>query len=253
MLPWLPICALLLASAAVVVYRWRTFRPTGVNLAPDIDAARFTTAIATVIAATALGITDAGDEVIDPALARIGLGENISDLAQTVWLVLACAFFAGQSAVVIQERITDKNYDVRRLALIVCAVVAVLLIILSRLSESRTTPAASDFVFDDVAGRSYSLVFWCVIVVTALLVTTAASYSIIDLGPQSQLVAMCTAGASSALVAAYVLGRFAADHGGMADWLTRYGQYWTIPGLVGITVAGLLQGPGPAARRQARR
>ncbi|MFF0546899.1 hypothetical protein ACFYTF_29090 [Nocardia thailandica] len=232
---------LLLAAGGVVLYRWRTFRPTEVDSAPDIDASRFTTAIAAVVAATALGVTSVGDRILDPAFARIGLGQNISDLAGSVWLVAACAFFAGQSAVVIQERATDRTFDVRRTALITCAVVAGLLVVLSRASESRIVPAESDSVFTDAAGRSYSLVFWSVIVVTALLVTVAASYSIMDRGPNGQLIAMCVAGASSVAIAAFVLVKFVSDHAGMADWLTRYGQYWTVPGLIGITVAGLLQ------------
>lgn len=244
----LPLCILLALSTAVVVARWRL----RAEIVDDLDFPRFTAAIAAVIAATTLGITEIGDQYLDPVLANMWLGENVSDLIKSLYLVTACAFFAGQSLTTLTERLaTERTFDARRCALITSAVVAVLLITLSRLSGARTTPVDDDFQFDDPAGLAYSLIFWGVILVTALLVTAAAAAGIIDHGIIGQLAAMAMAGSVSAIVAATVLVRLIVDHSQMTDWLTTWGQWWTVPGLIGITLAGLLgmpRRPAPASR-----
>ncbi len=239
----LPLCILLALSTAVVVARWRL----RAEITDDLDFPRFTAAIAAVIAATTLGVTEIGDQYLDPVLANMWLGENVSDLLKSLYLVTACSLFAGQSLTTLAERlVTERTFDARRCALITCAVIAVLLVVLSRLSGARTTPVDDDFQFDDPAGVAYSLTFWAVILVTALLVTAAAAAAIIDHGIIGQLAAMAMAGGVSAIVASAVLVRLLADHGEMAAWLTTWGQWWTVPGLIGIAVAGLLGIPRPA-------
>ncbi|MFD4440421.1 hypothetical protein ACFWPK_11665 [Nocardia sp. NPDC058519] len=242
MFPLLSICALLTASSLVVLARLRYHA----EMSDVIDFPRFTAAIAAVIGATLIGITEVGDHMLDPLLANI-LGENMSDLLKSLYLIAACALFAGQSLnTLIETFASTGTFDSRRAALIVGGVIAVALIVLSRISEARAIPAVDASEIGDIAGQIYMAIFWSVIVVTALLVTAAAIAGIHGHGLHGQLAAMVAAGMSSAIVAAYILSRLIVDHAEMTAWLTAYGQWWTVPGLIGITVAGLLGIPWPA-------
>lgn len=247
MLPLLPICTLLLASTAVVLVRLRWHA----EMSDDLDYRQFTAAIAAVVAATTLGVNAFGDEIFDPAVAQIGIGENASDLLKSIFLVVACTFFAGQSVTTLNEALPgDRTFDSRRSALIICGAIAVVLAILSRASDASNVPVHDAAQLSDPSSIAYLIIFWSVILVTALLVTAAAAVSVRDNGLHGQLAAMGMAGLASAVVAAFVASRLILDHEQMSAWLTAYGQWWTVPGLIGITIAGLLGIPG---RRSVRR
>ncbi|MBW0275043.1 hypothetical protein ATM97_27970 [Nocardia sp. MH4] len=214
-----------------------------------LDFPRFTVAIASVVAATALGLNAIGDEVVDPFLASMRLGENLSDLLGYLYLVAACSFFAGQSLTILTKRLPgDRASDLRPASLIGCGVVALALIALSRLSSARTVPAIQTEQFTDPAAVLYTATFWSVIIVTATLVLAAAVVGSRDHGLHGQLAAMGVAGGISAVIATFVLSRLIFDHGRTSAWLSCYGQWWTVPGLIGITVAGLLGIPRSAIR-----
>lgn len=223
-------------STAVVLIRLRYHA----DMSDVIDFPRFTAAIAAVVGGTTIGITEVGDQMLDPLLAN-ALGENISDLLKSLYLVAACALFAGQSLSTIIETIPgNRTFDSRRVTLLVCGAIAVALIVLSRISAARTTPAVDHSQIGDAPGLAYMAIFWSTVAVTALLVTAASAASITAHGLHGQLAAMIAASMSSAIVAAYILSRLVVDHNEMAAWLTAHGQWWTVPGLIGITIAGAL-------------
>ncbi|MEV4155463.1 hypothetical protein AB0J48_20775 [Nocardia salmonicida] len=228
-------------STSVVLIRLRYHA----DMREVIDFPRFTAAIAAVIGATTIGITEVGDHMLDPLLANV-LGENISDLLKSLYLLAACALFAGQSLTTLTEALPCRyTIDWRQAALIASAGIAVALIALSRISAARTIPADDHSQIDDVAGLAYMATFWSTIIVTALLVTAASAASITAHGLHGQLAAMIAAAMSSAVVAAFILSRLIVDHDEMSAWLTIHGQWWTVPGLIGITVAGALGIPRP--------
>lgn len=247
MSPLLPTCILLAASSAVVLARLRFHSSMASD---DLDFPRFTAAIATVIMATIFGLNEFGDNLLDPVAASIGLGENISDLLKGLYLLSACSFFAGQALNAIVESLPgDRTFDSRRCSLIVSAVIAIAMVALHRTSDARTSAIADNGMLIDPSGLAYLAVFWTVILVTALLVTAAAAVGVRDHGIHGQLAGMGSAGMASAIVALFVLSRLAVDRDLLAAWLDTWGQWWTAPGLIGITAAGLLGIPG---RRSAR-
>lgn len=210
-------------------------------MSDDLDFPRFTAAIATVAMATMLGLTEFGDQALDPFFSGIGLGENISDLLKAIYLVAACSFFAGQSLNTLVEAVPgDRTFDSRRFALIGCGTIAIALAVLSRVSSARTVAVNEAAQLDDPATVAYLALFWSTILTTALLVTAAAAVGVRDHGIHGQLAAMGMAGMASVVVATFVLAQLLIDRQQMTAWLTTYGQWWTVPGLVGITIAGLL-------------
>ncbi|MFC4124873.1 hypothetical protein [Nocardia rhizosphaerae] len=238
MSPLLLACILLAASSAVVLARMRFHSELKSD---DLDFPRFTAAIASVTAATILGLAEFGDDLLDPAAARIGLGENISDLLKGLYLLSACSFFAGQSANALIESLPgDRTFDSRRCSLIASAVVAVAMVGLHRTSDARTTAIDDNGALADPSGVAYLAVFWTAILVTALLVTAAAAVGVRDHGIHGQLAGMAMAGAVGVVIAAYVLSLLVIDRSQLATWLGTWGQWWTVPGLIGITAAGLL-------------
>lgn len=247
MVPLLTISALLVLSTSVVLIRLRYHSV----MRDVIDFPRFTAAIAAVVGATALGITEIGDHMLDPLLANV-LGENISDLLKALYLLAACALFAGQSLTTLIEALpVRRTFDSRLASLVICGAIAVALIVLSRISAARTIPADEHSQIDDIAGLTYAAIFWSTIIATALLVTAASAASITAHGLRGQLAAMIAAAVSSAVVAAYILSRLFVDHAQTAAWLAVHGQWWTVPGLIGISIAGALgipRGPAPASQ-----
>lgn len=240
MLPLLSTCVLLFISTGVVLARWRfhsEMRSDG------LDFPRFSSAIASVVGATALGLNEVGDELVDPLVAP-ALGQNFSDLLGSLYLIAACGMFAGQSLTNLSKRLPgDRAVDARPASLIGCGVIALTLIALSRISPASTVPVINLATFTDTAGVLRTGIFWSTIIVTAVLVFAAASLGLRDHGIHGQLAAMCVAGGASAIVAAYVLSRLLLDHDQMSAWLDCYGQWWTVPGLIGITIAGILGMP----------
>lgn len=239
------ILAVLIGAAVVVVVRlWMRRNPAH---HPVADYPGFTAGLAAVGAAVALGDPWFGDQLID-GVARKWLGENMSDLARSLYTVAACALLGAFAVHGLADYLSENiKWDVRNIWIGACGAVSLALIAASRFGDARTVPVPDELALSDGWSGIYCATLFLTMAATCVVLTAWASISARERGLRGMLASVAVAGVLGAVTATVSLLLLIFHRAWLIENYPIVSTAWAVPIASALIVAGVF---GMADRRR---
>lgn len=230
------ILAVLIGAAVVVVVRlWMRRNPERHTPA---DYPGFTAGLAAVGAAVALGDPWFGDQLID-GVARKWLGENISDLARSLYTVAACALLGAFAIHGLADYLSENvKWDVRGIWIGACGAVELVLIAASRFGDARTVPVPDELALSDAWSGIYCGVLFLTMAATCVVLAAWAVIGARERGVRGMVASVAVAGALGAVTATASLVLLIFHRAWLIENYPAVSTAWAVPIASALIVAG---------------